>query len=185
MAIDFITRDKGEIIGAGGNDIQLVEVEDDLSELATPDAFHDLGEIMTSQENIGLPAEEFPLENKEVRQTHGMDALNMTFQLAQSIDASKFIIEIRDRFYAIYWNKGTSSGKVREHIGFGQVFIPSGENQRPSGGGGITIEFRYIKAPATRIFDTAGTGANIALPTTATATVITLTSGEYFTELDT
>jgi len=185
MPIDFITRDKGEIIGAGGNDIQLVEVEDDLSELGTPDTFHDLGEVMTSQENIGLAADEFTLENKEVRQTHGMDALNMTFQLAQSINASKFIIEIRDKFYALYWNKGKASGKLREHIGFGQVFIPSGENQRPASGGGITIEFRYLKAPATRIFDTAGTGANIALPTTTSTPIITLTAGEYFTELDT
>ena len=185
-AIDFITRDKGEIVGEGGNDFQLVEVDDSLAELTTPDTFHDLGELLTSQlDPTSVPAEGYVLENKEARQVHGTEMVVLTIQCAQDINVEKLIREVKHKFYAFYWNKGTYSQKRREVVGFGQVFVTAGGNQRPGVGGGPTIEFRMIKAPATRIFDTAGTGANIALPTSATATIITLNLGEYYAELDT
>jgi len=170
-----MTKDKGAVVTKGGGNVWYKEVNDDGSDLGTPDSFADLGYIESWDLQDDTEREETYDEAGELVKSEEMDrTIKITGNLMQSDKATlDFLKEtVRGNFYAVYRYEGIVNGKYQEAL-FGicqfkpMVGLASGTKRPP-------IEITVLKN------ESALTSVDISGVTGNHASTITVPAGEYY-----
>ncbi len=179
-------RDYGQVVGRGGNDIQLLETEDDGSILAG-EVWVTLGHILTTKPIGVYPIDSTPLEDNSQVRTHGTEEVGLEAQLAQQIDWAKMGDSIVGKTFAFYLNRGLVTGGTltREIYAIGKVAVTDGGNTFPGAPGGPALQLMFLKTEVAIVFDSTPLGEENPTATGSKVDPTTVALGTYMIQSDT